>query len=397
MSRAELDELQSRLKTAIQKHQSLVTKLQSQPQDGNLKQQLQNIQLEIMKMSQKQKLVVQNLRKDLIDRQINDMKQQEKQNVSDETESSNQDENISKSPLRVPNYSTAVEKNSTKSQGGSNVDISKPKTKVSPVTDEKKLKEQSCDKAKELKKKLDFMACIDLVPPDSVRDTPGKRSERKRKSTNNPNFAYGFELERRPRLSNYLASEYFGAKKSKPKPAVMRLEALPTTNGTSTTTITSSSPVLNTTCDNQFNNTKENLPTEALCHICGLCGQMILCDTCNHYYHLLCLEPPLQSLPLGTWKCPSCQESSCNSGNSSLSAVNTYISNKTAKEEEKRKLLKRSTELLQEKTHLENRTKQLNEILSRQGVRKQDLLDINVKAKQSVENLKNFIKVIQSS
>lgn len=34
------------------------------------------------------------------------------------------------------------------------------------------------------------------------------------------------------------------------------------------------------------------------------------------------------------------------------------------KEEEKRKLLKRSTELLQEKTHLENRTKQLNEILA---------------------------------
>jgi len=30
------------------------------------------------------------------------------------------------------------------------------------------------------------------------------------------------------------------------------------------------------------------------------------------------------------------------------------------KEEEKRKMLKRSAELLQEKTHLENRTKQLN-------------------------------------
>ena len=34
------------------------------------------------------------------------------------------------------------------------------------------------------------------------------------------------------------------------------------------------------------------------------------------------------------------------------------------KEEEKRKMLKRSAELLQEKTHLENRTKQLNEILA---------------------------------
>lgn len=36
----------------------------------------------------------------------------------------------------------------------------------------------------------------------------------------------------------------------------------------------------------------------------------------------------------------------------------------SGKEEEKRRMLKRSTELLQEKTHLENRTKQLNEILA---------------------------------
>ena len=36
----------------------------------------------------------------------------------------------------------------------------------------------------------------------------------------------------------------------------------------------------------------------------------------------------------------------------------------TGKEEEKRKLLKRSTELLQEKQLLENKTKQLNEILT---------------------------------
>jgi len=37
--------------------------------------------------------------------------------------------------------------------------------------------------------------CINLHGTIGISDNAVKRSERKRKSTNNPNFAYGFELE----------------------------------------------------------------------------------------------------------------------------------------------------------------------------------------------------------
>ncbi|XP_060556459.1 PHD finger protein 21A-like [Ruditapes philippinarum] len=293
------------------------------------------------------------------------------------------------SPLRVPQY--------LKSPGSQECLLEEQRRHKSALrTPEKKHSKHldpSCERARELKKKLDFMACIDLVPPDSIRDTPGKRSERKRKSTNNPNFAYGFELERRPKLTNFLASDYFGAKKTKPKPPISKSENTSPSASRPTTPVSPNARPVN----NNHQNTKENMPENTVCHICHLGGQLIQCDSCRNIYHLKCLIPPLTIVPTGTWSCHKCQESSQKCSTISLSAVNNYISNKTGKEEDKRKLLKRSAELLQEKTHLENRSKQLNEILARQGVRKQELIEINLKAKQSVENLKNFVKAVQSS
>ncbi|XP_060556424.1 PHD finger protein 21A-like [Ruditapes philippinarum] len=69
MSQTELDDIQLQLKAAIQNHQKLVSKIQLQPQDNGLKIQLHNLQKDIMSMSQKQKIAVQKLRKDLIERQ----------------------------------------------------------------------------------------------------------------------------------------------------------------------------------------------------------------------------------------------------------------------------------------------------------------------------------------
>ncbi|WAR01420.1 PF21B-like protein [Mya arenaria] len=267
--------------------------------DADLKTRLRGIQREILAMSQKQKLIVQKLRKDLMEgpSALLEENGQQKETkccglMGDAINSEPRSPVCVKalSPLRVPQYTATCQK------------------------------------------KLDFMQSLDLIPPDSIKDSTGKRSERKRKSTHNPNFAYGFELE----------------------------------------------------------------AEERVCQSCGESGLVVPCDSCSQDCHAHCLTPPITATPTSRGKCHACQEA-VDKVSKSLLAVNTYISNKTSKEEEKRRLLKRSMELLQEKANLETRTTQLNELLARQGFRKQELIDVNMKAKQSVEKLKNFVKVVQSA
>ncbi|XP_053384525.1 PHD finger protein 21A-like [Mercenaria mercenaria] len=305
MSQTELDEIQLQLKIAIQNHQKLVSKIQLQPQDHDLKTQLHNLQKDIMTMSQKQKLAVQKLRKDLMERQSkkknsNQNMQNNEEKLVDAARKRSSVPVQPVSPLRVPQYPSHKSPGSQESIDDQNRQKSAART---PEKKQLKSQDPSLERARELKKKLDFMACIDLVPPDSIRDTPGKRSERKRKSTNNPNFAYGFELERRPKLTNFLASDYFGAKKTKPKPQAAKSEC---TSPTTSRPTTPSSPEQRSG-NNTLHNTKENMPEENLCHICQLGGQLLNCDTCRNVYHLQCLNPPLYTLPAGQWCCPKCQ------------------------------------------------------------------------------------------
>ena len=34
--------------------------------------------------------------------------------------------------------------------------------------------------------------------------------------------------------------------------------------------------------------------------------EMLLCDGCDHGFHLFCLDPPLMDAPLAAWYCPAC-------------------------------------------------------------------------------------------
>lgn len=38
---------------------------------------------------------------------------------------------------------------------------------------------------------------------------------------------------------------------------------------------------------------------------------ILLCDLCDHGWHLSCLRPPLLVVPEGEWVCPDCQHVSC--------------------------------------------------------------------------------------
>lgn len=45
------------------------------------------------------------------------------------------------------------------------------------------------------------------------------------------------------------------------------------------------------------------------CTVCEACGKatdpgrLLLCDDCDISYHTYCLDPPLQTVPKGGWKC----------------------------------------------------------------------------------------------
>ncbi|XP_013414674.1 lysine-specific demethylase 5A-like isoform X2 [Lingula anatina] len=46
-----------------------------------------------------------------------------------------------------------------------------------------------------------------------------------------------------------------------------------------------------------------------MCHTCGLGDDedmMLLCDGCDDAFHTYCLVPPLQEVPKGDWRCPTC-------------------------------------------------------------------------------------------
>ena len=46
--------------------------------------------------------------------------------------------------------------------------------------------------------------------------------------------------------------------------------------------------------------------------MCVVCGsgdceeELLICDQCEASYHLMCLDPPLPSIPPGDWRCPGC-------------------------------------------------------------------------------------------
>lgn len=42
------------------------------------------------------------------------------------------------------------------------------------------------------------------------------------------------------------------------------------------------------------------------CDVCNLGGELLCCSTCNLVFHLECVRPTLETLPVGDWSCPLC-------------------------------------------------------------------------------------------
>nr|XP_045014279.1 PHD finger protein 21A isoform X4 [Jaculus jaculus] len=266
----------------------------------------------------------------------------------------------------------------TRLAGPQTVQLSKPSLEKQTVkshteTDEKQTESRTITppaapkpKREENPQKLAFMVSLGLVTHDHLEEIQSKRQERKRRTTANPVYSGAvFEPERKKSAVTYLNSTMHPGTRKRAN--------------------------------------EEHWPKgdihEDFCSVCRKSGQLLMCDTCSRVYHLDCLDPPLKTIPKGMWICPRCQDQMLKKEEAipwpgTLAIVHSYIAYKAAKEEEKQKLLKWSSDLKQEREQLEQKVKQLSSSISKCMEMKSTILARQKEMHSSLEKVKQLIRLI---
>ncbi|XP_064510134.1 PHD finger protein 21B isoform X1 [Pseudopipra pipra] len=221
-------------------------------------------------------------------------------------------------------------------------------------------------KKEENPEKIAFMVALGLVTTEHLEEIQSKRQERKRRSTANPAYSGLLETERKRLASNYL-----------------------------------NNPLFLSTRANEDPFWKSEIHHDEHCTACKRGVNLQPCGTCPRAYHLNCLDPPLKTAPKGVWVCPKCQQKVLKKDDNvpwtgTLAIVHSYVTHKTVKEEEKRKLLKRSSELKSEHRQLEEKDRLLNNAVKKCLELKTSLLAQQKGTQSSLERLKTLIRLIQS-
>uniref|UniRef100_A0A087Y2X8 PHD finger protein 21A n=1 Tax=Poecilia formosa TaxID=48698 RepID=A0A087Y2X8_POEFO len=270
-------------------------------------------------------------------------------------------------------------------------------------------------KKEENPEKLAFMVSLGLVTHDHLEEIQSKRQERKRRTTANPVYSGAvFEPERKKSAVSYLNSPLHQGTRKRGRPpkfsSVPELGSLPAVAHSHTP------PSLCCPCGNH----EPSLPViqpykvnrvhdsssqgdihEDFCTVCRRSGQLLMCDTCSRVYHLDCLDPPLKTIPKGMWICPKCQDQILKKEEAipwpgTLAIVHSYIAYKEAKEEEKQKLMKWSSELKLEREQLEQRVKQLSNSITKCMETKNTILARQKEMQLSLDKVKHLIRLIQA-
>ncbi|XP_036181981.1 PHD finger protein 21A isoform X9 [Myotis myotis] len=268
-------------------------------------------------------------------------------------------------------------------------------------------------KREENPQKLAFMVSLGLVTHDHLEEIQSKRQERKRRTTANPVYSGAvFEPERKKSAVTYLNSTMHPGTRKRGRPpkynAVMGFGALTPTSPPSShpdspenekteTTFTFPAPVQPVSLPSPTSTDGDI--HEDFCSVCRKSGQLLMCDTCSRVYHLDCLDPPLKTIPKGMWICPRCQDQMLKKEEAipwpgTLAIVHSYIAYKAAKEEEKQKLLKWSSDLKQEREQLEQKVKQLSSSISKCMEMKNTILARQKEMHSSLEKVKQLIRLI---
>ncbi|XP_055648541.1 PHD finger protein 21A isoform X5 [Falco peregrinus] len=314
----------------------------------------------------------------------------------------------------------------TRLAGPQTVQISKPnieKQTIKPHVEAEEKQTESCTvtppaapkpKREENPQKLAFMVSLGLVTHDHLEEIQSKRQERKRRTTANPVYSGAvFEPERKKSAVTYLNSTMHPGTRKRGRPpkynAVLGFGALTPTSPLSSYPDSPENEKTETTFTFPAAVQPVSLPSpsstdgdihEDFCSVCRKSGQLLMCDTCSRVYHLDCLDPPLKTIPKGMWICPKCQDQMLKKEEAipwpgTLAIVHSYIAYKAAKEEEKQKLLKWSSDLKQEREQLEQKVKQLSNSITKCMEMKNTILAKQKEMHSSLEKVKQLIRLIQ--
>ncbi|KAJ8411350.1 hypothetical protein AAFF_G00173560 [Aldrovandia affinis] len=247
-------------------------------------------------------------------------------------------------------------------------------------------------KREEDPEKIAFMVALGLVTTEHLEEIQSKRQERKRRSTANPAYSGLFEPERKRLASNYL-----------------------------------NNPLFLSARDSEDLCWKEDSEHEEVCAVCKEDGELQPCHSCPRAYHPDCLQPPLKTPPKGVWICPKCQKKVLNKDMSwPQNFIQSYVSHKTVsysdglagsgseeagpsrmslpvsglrqqtlREEEKRRLARRNSELKKDWALLEEQDQRLSRALVNCMELKSSLVGQQKETQASLERLKALIRLIQ--
>ncbi|XP_062432203.1 PHD finger protein 21A isoform X4 [Rhea pennata] len=306
----------------------------------------------------------------------------------------------------------------TRLAGPQTVQISKPNVEKQTIkphveTEEKQTESRTVTppaapkpKREENPQKLAFMVSLGLVTHDHLEEIQSKRQERKRRTTANPVYSGAvFEPERKKSAVTYLNSTMHPGTRKRGRPpkynTVLGFGALTPTSPLSSYPDSPENEKTETTFTFPAAVQPVSLPSpsstdgdihEDFCSVCRKSGQLLMCDTCSRVYHLDCLDPPLKTIPKGMWICPKCQDQMLKKEEAipwpgTLAIVHSYIAYKAAKEEEKQKLLKWSSDLKQEREQLEQKVKQLSNSITKCMEMKNTILAKQKEMHSSLEKL----------
>uniref|UniRef100_A0A8C5C6G9 PHD finger protein 21Ab n=1 Tax=Gadus morhua TaxID=8049 RepID=A0A8C5C6G9_GADMO len=238
-----------------------------------------------------------------------------------------------------------------------------------------------------------------------LSEIQSRRQERKRRTTANPVYSGAvFEPERKRSAVSYLNSPLHQGTRKRGRPPKH-------TNVPELCSLTPTPPSITAPDQPSPAPPAHTLPLpspasgdgdvhEDFCTVCRRSGQLLMCDTCSRVYHLDCLDPPLKTIPKGMWICPKCQDQILKKEEAipwpgTLAIVHSYIAYKEAKEEEKQKLMKWSSELKMEREQLEQRVKQLNNSITKYMENKNNMLARQKEMSQALEKVKHLVRLIQ--
>ncbi|XP_060885991.1 PHD finger protein 21B isoform X2 [Labrus mixtus] len=244
---------------------------------------------------------------------------------------------------------------STEGSPGAQADLPSQEAPPTPKSPSQKKEDEDPEK-------IAFMVALGLVTTEHLEEIQTKRQERKRRSTANPAYSGLFEPERKRLASHYLNSSLFMSAR-----------------------------------DSEDFCWKEDVEHDEHCAVCKEDGELQPCHNCPRAFHPNCLHPPLKTPPRGPWYCPKCQKKVLNKENMSWpqNFVQSYVTHKTVRQEEKRRLLRRNNELKNECAHLEEQDEKLNSSLKQCMDLRERLLGQQRDTQASLERLKALIRLIQ--